>query len=1001
MNDFTELKREALARQLRKHVQGEVRFDTTARKLYSTDASIYQIEPLGVVLPRTVEDVVAVVQIAAEMRVPLTPRGGGTSLSGQSIGPGVVLDCSKYLNRILDVDLSSRRVRIQPGVILDQLNRAVEPHGLWFGPDVATASRANLGGMIGNNSAGARSIVYGKTIDHVRRLDVVLADGSTTQFGAVGAEEWQAATKSLEGSIYRSVAEIARRNADKVRQRFPRILRRVSGYNLDAICAALAPSHPAPPPPGGEGSQQVLLPPLPFVGEGGRGGEGGLHQLVIGSEGTLAVVTGAELALVPRPKARGLLVPQFATLGAAMDALAPCLEFGPSAVELMDQMLLDLARGNLSLKDTMAAVHGRPGALLMVEFSSDDAAEVADRVERLQRRLSEIPGLIASVPALDPALRDPLWNLRRAAMPLLYGMLGDRKPVTFIEDTAVSPARLPEFVDRFRDVLQRHGTNGAFYGHASVGCLHIRPVLNLKDPADVARMRQISEEVTDLVLEFGGALSGEHGDGLARSEWNRKMFGPAIYQAFCEVKHAFDPHNLLNPGKVVEAPRMTENLRYGPGYKPLELPTVFDYSKQEGFVRSIELCNGSGVCRKLQGGTMCPSFRATCDEKDSTRGRANALRLALAGEHPLKEMRSRWVYDVLDLCLMCKACKSECPSNVDMAKLKAEFLHLYYQGRPRPIGHLLMGRIHQVYRLGAWAAPLVNWLQERRLLRWLLEKAAGIDRRRSMPPLHRDHFRRWFARHQAESRKQRAEGGKLPERGRVLLLDDCFTTFNEPEIGQAAVRVLEAAGYTVELAGLTCCCRPMVSKGFLHSSRRLIQAQVPRLAQRLADGTPLLGLEPSCLLTLADEWPELVPGPETQCVAAATELADGWLANQVKAGHCELKLTPRPGQCVLHGHCHQKALRGAGGSAAALRLVPGLDVSVLDAGCCGMAGSFGFEKEHYDLSVKVAELSLLPALSAAPEAMVAAPGTSCRHQIKDLAQRRALHPLEVLAAAVE
>jgi Fe-S oxidoreductase len=660
-------------------------------------------------------------------------------------------------------------------------------------------------------------------------------------------------------------------------------------------------------------------------------------------------------------------------------------------------MLLDLARANLSLRDTMAAVQGRPGALLMVEFSSDDPAEVADRVERLQRSLSEIPGLTASVPALDPTFRDPLWNLRRAAMPLLYGMLGDRKPVTFIEDTAVSPARLPEFVERFRDVLQRHGTDGAFYGHASVGCLHIRPVLNLKDPAEVARMRQIAEEVTDLVLAFGGALSGEHGDGLARSEWNRKMFGPAVYQAFCEVKRAFDPHNLLNPGKVVEAPPMTENLRYGPGYRPLELPTVFDYSKQEGFVRSIELCNGSGVCRKLQGGTMCPSFRATCDEKDSTRGRANALRLALAGEQPLKQLRSHWVYEVLDLCLMCKACKAECPSNVDMAKLKSEFLHLYYQGRLRPLGHLLMARIHQVNRLGAWAAPFVNWLQERRLLRWLLEKAAGIDRRRSMPLLHRDHFRCWFARHQAETRRQK---GKEPERRRVVLLDDCFTTFNEPEIGQAAVRVLEAAGYTVELAGLACCCRPMVSKGFLHSTRRLIQAQVPRLAQRLADGTPLLGLEPSCLLTLADEWPELVPGPETQRIAAAADLADGWLASQVKAGRCELKLAPQAGACVLHGHCHQKALRGTGGSAAALRLVPGLDVKVLDTGCCGMAGSFGFEKEHYDLSVKVAELSLLPALAAAPAAMVAAPGTSCRHQIKDLAQRRALHPLEVVAASL-
>jgi FAD/FMN-containing dehydrogenase/Fe-S oxidoreductase len=965
MDDFTELKRTTLARQLRQHTSAEVRFDVAARRLYSTDASIYQIEPLGVVLPRTVADIQAAVQVAAEMQVPLTPRGGGTSLSGQSIGPGLILDCSKHFDAILDLDPSSRTARVQPGVILDTLNRAAAPHGLWFGPDVATASRANLGGMIGNNSAGARSLVYGKTLDHVRRLQVVFAAGTRADLEPLDLAGWKQRVelRSAEGELYRRVWEVIHEHAAEIRQRFPRILRRVSGYNLDTLCRAFDAGRPA-----------------------------GLHQLVIGSEGTLALVTEANLALVPRPSERGLLVPHFATLGAAMDALATCLEFGPSAVELLDGLLLDLARGNLSLKDTMAAIEGRPAAVLMVEFSSDDPTEVADRVARLQRRLHGVNGLTAIVPALEAGLREPLWNLRRAAVPLLLGIPGDRKPVTFVEDTAVSPACLPEFAARFRELLQRHGTDGAFYGHASVGCLHIRPVLNLKDPDDVARMRRITEEVTDLVLEYGGSLSGEHGDGLARSEWNRKMFGPDVYQAFREIKEAFDPRNLLNPGRIVEAPPMTANLRYGPGYAPLELPTVFDYSRQEGFVRSIELCNGSGVCRKLQGGTMCPSFRATRDEKDSTRGRANALRLALAGEEPLKELHSRWVHDVLDLCLMCKACKSECPSNVDMAKLKAEFLYQYYQGRPRPLGHRLLAGIHQLNRVGAPFAPLLNWLQERRMLRWLLEKAAGIDRRRSLPPLHADHFRRWFAR--------RPRDRRAAVRGTVLLLDDCFTTFNEPAIGRAAVQVLEAAGYRVELAGLTCCCRPLVSKGILGQARALIRAQAPALARRVADGVPMLGLEPSCLLTLADEWPELVPGPETRQVAAAAELADGWLVEQVTAGRCELSLAPLPGTCVLHGHCHQKALRGIGGTAALLRRVPELEVTVLDAGCCGMAGSFGFEKEHYDVSVQIAKLALLPALEAAPQATVVAPGTSCRHQIKDLAGRQAWHPLEIVADAL-
>jgi FAD/FMN-containing dehydrogenase/Fe-S oxidoreductase len=979
MVDFTELKRNALAHHLRRHIQGEVRFDLTSRRLYSTDASIYQIEPLGVVIPKSVADVQTVVQIAAEMEIPITARGGGTSLSGQSIGPGIVLDCSKYLNTILDMDAGARRARVQPGVILDQFNRALAPRGLQFGPDVATASRANLGGMIGNNSAGSRSIVYGKTVDHVRRLGVVLADGTAAEFGPVSAVEWatKAATCSLEGTIYREVRQAIEQNAAEIRRRFPRILRRVSGYNLDILC---------------DGLDALEFQPAARLG---------LHPLVVGSEGTLAIVTEAEVNLVPRPKFRGLLVPHFASRAAAMEALVPCLEAGPSAVELLDQMLLELSRANLSLKNAMAAIHGRPAALLMVEFSGDDASEVADQVERLHRRLRGVSGMTTAVPALNPALREPLWNLRRAAVPLLLGVPGDRKPVTFVEDTAVAPQRLPEFVARFQELLRSHGTNGAFYGHASVGCLHIRPVLNLKDPDDVQRMRRIAEAVTDLVLEFGGALSGEHGDGLARSEWNRKMFGDEVYQAFRRVKHAFDRHNLLNPGRVVDAPSMTDNLRYGRGYAPAKPETLFDYSRQEGFVRSIELCNGNGVCRKLQGGTMCPSFRGTLDEKDSTRGRANALRLALAGEQPFRALRRKWVYDVLDLCLMCKACKSECPSNVDMAKLKAEFLHCYYRGRPRPLGHQAMAHIYRLNQLGAPFAVLVNWLQKRPVLRWLLEKTAGIDRRRSLPDLHANHLRRWFAGHQEETRKKQQGTSAKQSVGRVLLLDDCFTTFNEPDIGRAAVRVLEGAGYTVELANLTCCARPMISKGFLQDARNLIQAQVPRLLPRLAGGTPLLGLEPSCLLTLTDEWPELLPGAATRQIAAAADLADRWLANQAAGGHCDLRLGPRKEKCLVHGHCHQKALLGAGGTVEALRLVPRLDVMPLETGCCGMAGSFGFEREHYDLSVAIANLDLLPTLQADPDAVIVAPGTSCRHQIKDLSGRRALHPLEILAEQME
>jgi FAD/FMN-containing dehydrogenase/Fe-S oxidoreductase len=971
MPKFASLKRDALVRALRRHVAGEVRFDDTSRRIYSTDASIYQVLPLGVCIPKTADALVSAIQVAAELEVPIVPRGGGTSLSGQSIGPGLVIDCSKYLNAVIDIDPTSRTARVQPGVVLDQLNRAAADHGLQFGPEVATASRANLGGMIGNNSAGARSIVYGKTIDHVRRLRVVLSDGSSADLGPIGPAEWarRATGRGLEADIYRTVGRLAIDNAEEIRRRFPKLIRRVSGYNLVDL---LAP-------------------------DSGLNNKAGLHTLVTGGEGTLAVVAEAELGLIPRPKARGLLVPHYNSLGAALDSLADCLEARPTAVELMDSMLIELTANNLALRDTTSLIEGRPAALFMVEFVGDDGAEVADRVERLKRRLVGRPGVTAAVTALDPLPRDRLWSLRSAAMPILYGMPGDAKPATFVEDAAVDPARLPEFASRFRGLLQAHGTDGAFYGHASVGCLHIRPVLNLKDAKDVVRMRQITEDVTDLVAEFGGSLSGEHGDGFVRSEWNKKMFGPVVYEAFRQVKHAFDPHGLLNPGKVVDAPPMTEQLRYAPPYRPADPPTVFDYGRQGGFTRAVELCNGNGACRKQKGGTMCPSYRATLDERDTTRARANALRLAIGGAAGDARVAGRlvaddWVHEVMDLCLMCKACKAECPSNVDVAKLKAEYLHAFYKHHPRPLGHYLMAHIHWLNRLGAPFGPLFNWAGRSTLARRLMEGLTGIDRRRSLPPLHADHFRRWFRRHTPD-----ANAGAV---GRIILLDDCFTTFNEPEVGRAAVRVLERAGYRVELAGLTCCGRAMISKGFLGEARNLARAQLPGLAKRVADGTPILGLEPSCLLTLADEWPELMPSPQARKVADASHLADGWLASQVERGHCRLPLARSESSCVLHGHCHQKALQGAGGSAAALKLVPGLDVKVLDTGCCGMAGSFGYEAGHFDVSAKIAELDLLPALRAAPDAHVAAPGTSCRHQIRDLAGRHARHPLEVIEASM-
>jgi Fe-S oxidoreductase len=592
-------------------------------------------------------------------------------------------------------------------------------------------------------------------------------------------------------------------------------------------------------------------------------------------------------------------------------------------------------------------------------------------------------------------------------------MVGDRKPVTFVEDCAVPPARLPEFAARFREVLLKHGTDGAFYGHASVGCLHIRPVLNLHDQTDVRKMRTIMEDVTDLVLAFGGSLSGEHGDGMVRSEWNGKMFGPTLYEAFRQVKRGFDPANVLNPGKVVDGPAMEENFRVAPGAAPPDPPTVFDYAAQGGFFRSIELCNGVGVCRKTQGGAMCPSYRVTRDEKDTTRGRANALRLALqhhaakttdtslrgalpksrSGPSPLSD---RWVGDVMDLCLSCKACKSECPSNVDMAKLKAEFLHAFYTRRARPLGHSLVKNIHLLSQLGAPWAGIGNWLNRRSLFRRVLESFAGIDRRRSLPEIHRDHFRRWFHRTRNRPRPETTSANQP----RVVLLDDCFTTYQEPRIGQAAVKLLERAGFMVELAGV-CCGRAMISKGFLADARVLALEGVTKLDRYASAGVPILGLEPSCLLTLADEWPELVPGAAAKRVAAVAELTESWLGQHYRKTGAALGRPTSRRRALFHGHCHQKALVGVQGSSDALRRVPGLDLTVLDAGCCGMAGAFGFEKSHYDVSVAVANLALIPALVGDPEALLVATGTSCRHQIRDLTGRHAWHPIEVMAGTAQ
>jgi FAD/FMN-containing dehydrogenase/Fe-S oxidoreductase len=951
---------------LRRETTAEVLLDRGHRLLYATDASLYQVEPLGVVVPRSQDDLRSAVRFAAEEGLPVLPRGAATSLSGQTVGPALVLDLSKYLNRIGVVDRDRGTVRVEPGVVLDHLNAHLRPLGLMFGPDVSTGDRATIGGMIGNNSAGARSLRYGKTVDHVASIDVVLDDGTSARFGPLPPDELDATCRRTDrlGAIHRAVRDTVAGHHDAIVARFPHILRRVSGYNLDEFIPGL------PVRPVGWREQPWMF---------------NLARLIVGSEGTLAIVASAELNVVPIPPAQGLVVLSFASIPAALDRLSEILETGPVAVEMLDRMILDLASGNAELARHLSFAEGRPEAVLAAQFYADSPGELSGRVGDLVRRFEGRPGVLGIRKSLTDAAKDSFWKVRKAGLSLLMGIVGDAKPVAFVEDTAVDPARLPAFYERFQRIVRKQGVTAACYGHADVGCLHIRPILNVKTGTGVESLRAIAREVCDLVIEFGGSMSGEHGDGLARSRWNRRLFGEDVYGAFLEIKSAFDPENRMNPGKVVAEPDPGSDLRLGPGYRVEEPATALDFGSQGGFARAAEMCSGVGACRKTHTGTMCPSYMVTRDEQHTTRGRANALRLALSGQLADDDPT---LHDALDLCLQCKACKTECPSNVDMAKLKAETLYQSSRRQPLPLGALLMGRVHQLNAIGAATAPLSNWMMGRRAVKWLSEKVLGIDRRRTLPVFHRDHFRRWFRRH--------AVHPSAGSRGEVILLDDCFTTYNDPAVGRAAVAVLEAGGYRVRLAGLRCCGRAAISKGLLDLARDLAREGVARLVEPARRGVPILGCEPSCLLTLVDEYRDFRLGPDAGIVAAASRLVDAFAADPQAVP--ELDLSPRPGRVLLHGHCHQKALVGTAGTLAALRRIPALEVAELDSGCCGMAGSFGYEHGHYDVSAALANRVILPALAAEPETSLAAPGFSCRSQVHGLARVHAWHPIEVIAA---
>ena len=982
----------SLAARLKREVKGDVLFDSASRGRYSTDASIYQIEPIGVVVPRTEEDALTAFRIAVDEGVPVLARGGGTSQCGQTVGAALVIDHSKHLDRIVEFDKAGRTATVQPGVVLDQLNAYLKPHGLWYPVDVSTSAQATIGGMAGNNSCGSRSIRYGNMVHNVRAIDAVMADGAEFSFGAVPGDLGRLEGPAGYRELVRKIRGIATREAEEIEHRVPKLLRRVGGYNLDMILAQRS-THP------------------PSQGEGRGGGGFNMAHLLVGSEGTLAYSRRIQLDLSPLPRHKTLGVCHFPTFHQSMEAPQHIVGLQPAAVELVDRTMIGLARSNPAFRAIVdQCVKGDPDAILLVEFAGDDRDEPVRRLKQLVELMADrgLPGSVVEV--IDPGLQRDLWEVRKAGLNIMMSMKGDGKPVSFIEDCAVPLEHLAEYTDRLTRVFEKHGTRGTWYAHASVGCLHVRPILDMR--RDGARkMRAIAEEAAAMVKQYKGSYSGEHGDGLVRSEWVEPFFGPKLTRAFEEIKDLFDPKGLLNPGKIVRPSKQDDRslFRYPPGYKTIPIKTVLDWSEYEtgaehrggGLAKAVEMCNNNGHCRKFDAGTMCPSYRATREEQHLTRGRANTLRLALSGQLAAKEngdaLASEAVHAALDLCVSCKGCKRECPTGVDMAKMKVEFLHHYRLRHGIGLKDRLVAYLPRYAPHASRLTPLVNVLQ--RAFKGLL----GFASQRSLPNWRRDAFTE--KNHPHPNLPPEGEG---ENRRQVVLMIDTFNRYFEPENARAALAVLQAAGYTVHLPQAAdggrplCCGRTFLAAGLVNEAKVEARRMIETLQPYVERGVPVVGLEPSCLLGLRDEFLSMLPGGASAELALNAFLFEEFLAREHAAGRLRLDLKPLPQKkALLHGHCHQKAFAAMPAVQKTLNLVPGLEVEAIESSCCGMAGAFGYEATHYDVSMKMAELSLLPRVrTAGAGELVVADGTSCRHQIRDGTGRAAVHVARVLEQAL-
>jgi FAD/FMN-containing dehydrogenase/Fe-S oxidoreductase len=989
-----------LERRLRRETRGEVLFDAAARGRYATDASIYQILPVGVFVPLAEGDVATAIDIARELRVPVLARGGGTSQCGQTVGAALVIDTSKHLRRILEVDPQRGTAVVEPGIVLDALNSALSPHDLWFPVDVSTGAQATLGGMAGNNSCGSRSIAYGNMVHNVLGLDVWLSDGARVELGPIASLHGRAA------KIAAFVRDLAATHRQAIADRWPKVMRRVGGYNLDIF----------------ENQSE-----RPYTTDGGVN----LAHLLVGSEGTLGLTRALRLKLAPKPRHRLLGVVNFPSFRAAMLAPQHLVALEPSAIELIDRIMIDLGLDNPGYRALLEpALIGRPAAILLVEFSGEELAPLQAKLRRLGEMMGDlgVPGSVVEM--VDAAAQKNLWEVRKAGLNIMMSLRGDGKPVSFIEDCAVPLAHLADYTDALTQIFAKHGTHGTWYAHASVGTLHVRPILDMRQDGrtgGASTMRAIAEEAAELVRRYRGAYSGEHGDGLCRGEWIEWQFGPEIYQAFRAIKQELDPIGLFNPGKIIDPPKMDDGalFRFAPPsasrpYRTVPLAPVLDWSAWNvqndpltgkisppgsgrdntgGFAKAVEMCNNNGQCRQFNAGTMCPSFHATRDEEHGTRGRANTLRLALSGQLGKDALTGPAVRAALDLCVGCKGCKRECPTGVDMARMKIEFL-AHYKSRH---GHTVRDRLFA--RLPDYAPILgrVPWLANSRDRlpggRRLGERLLGLSAARTLPRWRPDTF--WRARGELPwaSRAQVLQAGAAGGKAAVLLVD----TFNgafEPENAVAAARVLQAGGYLVhalEKRGRPYCCgRTYLSGGMLDRARDKAAELLGALEEFARVRLPIIGLEPSCLLTLRDEWRVMHLGESAELIASNAWLFEEFLAREVRTGRMSLALEPASAPIVLHGHCHQKAFGAVDAILEVLRLIPGSQPQLIDSSCCGMAGSFGYEAEHHQISMTMAELKLFPALRALPEAIVVADGTSCRHQIRDGMSREALHVARLL-----